>query len=107
MSYFQFWPYVFVLFFIALSPILSSTTKSQQKRQTCTIQPTKDGSDDSLAILAAFEKCGQGGHVVFLPEVYNIARVMKTVKLNDCQIDIHGMLRVRSSLSMFKSVLYG
>jgi hypothetical protein len=67
-------------------------------RQTCTIQPQKDGSDDSPAILAAFEKCGQGGRIVFLRETYNIGRVMKTIGLNDCQIDIPATLKACFSL---------
>jgi galacturan 1,4-alpha-galacturonidase len=68
----------------------------RQTRQTCTVPAKKDGSDDSPAILAAFEKCGQGGRIVFLPETYNIARVMKTIDLKDCQVDIQGTLKVTS-----------
>jgi hypothetical protein len=73
---------------------VSTKIEARQSRETCTIQPRKDGSDDSPAILSAFAKCGHGGRVVFLHETYHIARVMNTTGLRDCQIDIQGTLLV-------------
>jgi hypothetical protein len=83
------------------SLLLATDIEARQAltRQTCTIQPKKDGSDDSPAILEAFEKCGQGGRIVFLRETYNIGKVMKTIGLNDCQIDIPATLKVCLTLN--------
>jgi galacturan 1,4-alpha-galacturonidase len=80
--------------FVKLSTALHLGIQQDLPKQSCTIQPNRDGSDDSPAILAAFDKCGQGGRIVFLAETYHIGKVMKTVGLKDCQIDIQGILKV-------------
>ena len=37
-------------------------------RATCTIPAHGNGTDDTPAILAAFEECGHGGHIIFNPD---------------------------------------
>lgn len=64
------------------------------QRTTCVVQPLRNGSDDAPAIIDAFDKCGHGGHVVFLNTTYNVKSVMNTTGLYDCQIDLHGTLLV-------------
>lgn len=69
-----------------------------KRGNTCTVLPSQPGSnstDDSGAILSAFEQCKEHSRIVF-PEGkrYNIERVMETVGLNNVTIDMKGYLLV-------------
>lgn len=65
-------------------------------KQTCVVEPGGSNlTDDTPAILDAFDKCGHGGRVVFLNTTYHVNSVMDTTDLEDCEIDLHGTLLVR------------
>jgi galacturan 1,4-alpha-galacturonidase len=65
-----------------------------QNGQTCTVTALGDGQDDSANILKAFEKCNNGGTVVFPKgENYFVATVMNPV-LYDVTIDWEGLWTV-------------
>ncbi|KAF7198248.1 Alpha-L-rhamnosidase rgxB [Pseudocercospora fuligena] len=77
---------VFSTYFLALLPLTFAAT--------CTI-PSHNNAlyDDTPAILSAFSKCGNNGHIIFSPNTtYHINTVMNTTSLSDVQIDIHGYL---------------
>lgn len=60
--------------------------------------PAKNnGSDDTSAILDAFEKCGHGGRIIFQNITYYVDQVMNTTGLSDCQIYIYGTLLVSTA----------
>ncbi|TVY78246.1 Alpha-L-rhamnosidase rgxB [Lachnellula suecica] len=61
-------------------------------RNICTVEANLNGTDDTPAILAAFQSCGNGGNIVFLNHTYFVNSVMNTTGLNDCQIDLYGTL---------------
>ncbi|KAJ7054495.1 glycoside hydrolase family 28 protein, partial [Mycena amicta] len=63
-----------------------------QRDNVCTVYPSGDFTDDSPAIVEAFEACGQGGTIQFLNETYWIEKVMNTSGLNDAVIDLQGTL---------------
>ncbi|KDQ52576.1 glycoside hydrolase family 28 protein [Jaapia argillacea MUCL 33604] len=58
----------------------------------CTIQPSLNGTDDTPAILYAFEQCGKDGSVVFQNATYNIEQVMTTTGLENVVVDLSGTL---------------
>ncbi|KAJ7484383.1 glycoside hydrolase family 28 protein [Mycena latifolia] len=58
----------------------------------CTVHPSGNFTDDSPAIVDAFNLCGQGGRIEFLNETYWIEKVMNTTGLNDVHIDLRGTL---------------
>ncbi|EQB49243.1 hypothetical protein CGLO_11445 [Colletotrichum gloeosporioides Cg-14] len=62
------------------------------KSTQCVVPANGDGSDDTPAILAAFDKCKTDGHIVFENVTYHIGQVMKTTDLNNVKIDIKGTL---------------
>ncbi|KAJ7240756.1 glycoside hydrolase family 28 protein [Mycena rebaudengoi] len=63
-----------------------------QRQKTCTVYPSGNSTDDSPAIVEAFDLCGQGGRIEFLNETYWIEKVMNTTGLNDAAIDLRGTL---------------
>ncbi|KAJ7244574.1 glycoside hydrolase family 28 protein [Mycena rebaudengoi] len=63
-----------------------------QRQKTCTVHPSGNSTDDSPAIVEAFDLCGQGGRIEFLNETYWIEKVMNTTGLNDAAIDLRGTL---------------
>ncbi|KAJ6572100.1 pectin lyase-like protein [Mycena capillaripes] len=66
-----------------------------KRHKTCTVHPSGNFTDDSPAIVDAFNLCGQGGKggkIEFLNETYWIEKVMNTTGLNDVEIDLHGTL---------------
>lgn len=68
--------------------------RRQPKTTKCIIAANGDGSDDSPAILEAFDKCKSNGHIVFENTTYYIDKVMNTTELDDVKIDIKGTLLV-------------
>ncbi|KZT30285.1 glycoside hydrolase family 28 protein [Neolentinus lepideus HHB14362 ss-1] len=58
----------------------------------CTVIPSVDGSDDTPAIISAFEQCGQDGSVTFINETYHIESVMQTTGLNNVTVHLYGTL---------------
>ncbi|KAJ6491270.1 glycoside hydrolase family 28 protein [Mycena vitilis] len=58
----------------------------------CTVHPSGNFTDDSPAIINAFDLCGQGGKIEFLNETYWIEKVMNTTGLSDVEIDLRGTL---------------
>ncbi|KAF6814317.1 exo-rhamnogalacturonase b [Colletotrichum plurivorum] len=74
-----------------LGPVKRSD-RGQPKATKCVIPAKGDGSDDSPAILEAFDKCKSNGHIVFENTTYYIDKVMNTTELDDVKIDIKGTL---------------
>ncbi|KAK1499281.1 polygalacturonase [Colletotrichum cuscutae] len=64
----------------------------QERSTRCVVPVNGNGSDDTPAILAAFDKCKTDGHIIFENVTYHIGQVMKTVDLNNVKIDIKGTL---------------
>jgi galacturan 1,4-alpha-galacturonidase len=64
---------------------------SSHGRPTCTVHPGKTNTtDDVPAILEAFDKCGNGGNIVFpANETYHINSRLNPV-VNDVNIDWKG-----------------
>ena len=77
---------------------LPQTVARSSAQQTCTIQASRNGSDDAPAILSAFQECGQGGRIVFQNTTYNINTVMNTTGLSDVHVDVYGYLLVSTSV---------
>jgi hypothetical protein len=79
-----------------------------EKRKVCTVRPNKNGSDDALAVIKAFQDCGKNGRIEFLNETYHIESIMNTTGLDDVEIDLKGTLLVRSPLPppFFICVIY-
>ncbi|KAI2465773.1 galacturan 1,4-alpha-galacturonidase B [Annulohypoxylon bovei var. microspora] len=62
-------------------------------RETCVVESRgTNTTDDAPAIIDAFEKCGRGGRVIFLPTTYYISSVMNITWLDDVEVDIYGTL---------------
>ncbi|KAI8302889.1 hypothetical protein K4K59_000334 [Colletotrichum sp. SAR11_240] len=74
-----------------LGPV-KGLNRRQAKSTQCVVPANGDGSDDTPAILAAFDKCKTDGHIVFENVTYHIGQVMKTTDLNNVKIDIKGTL---------------
>lgn len=70
-------------------------TADTQKTKTCVVKAGGSESvDDAPAILDAFDRCGNGGKVLFENTTYHISTVMNTSSLRNCEIDIQGTLLV-------------
>ncbi|KAF7323643.1 Pectin lyase-like protein [Mycena kentingensis (nom. inval.)] len=63
-----------------------------RQENVCTVRPSGNFTDDSPAIVEAFNTCGQGGTIQFLNETYWIEKTMITTGLNDATIDLKGTL---------------
>lgn len=87
-----------VLFALSVSSVTCNDSKPQgpnpgvKDKKTCTIKPSLDGSDDTPAILKAFDSCGKNGRVVFINETYHVDTVMNTTGLENVDIDLYGTL---------------
>ncbi|KAE8323784.1 galacturan 1,4-alpha-galacturonidase B [Aspergillus sergii] len=82
-------------FFVILSLLLwtcAAKPTGLEKRQQCVIPANGDGTDDTPAILDAFEQCGTGGNIVFQNRTYYVNQFMRTTDLANVTIDIHGTL---------------
>ncbi|KAF6833805.1 exo-rhamnogalacturonase b [Colletotrichum musicola] len=79
-----------------LGPVKRSD-RGQPKATKCVIPANGDGSDDSPAILEAFDKCKSNGHIVFENTTYYVGKVMNTTELDDVKIDIKGTLLNQST----------
>jgi galacturan 1,4-alpha-galacturonidase len=64
------------------------------KNKLCTVKPNLNGSDDTPAILQAFDSCSKNGHIVFINETYYVDTVMNTTGLENVDIDLYGTLLV-------------
>ncbi|PMD45405.1 glycoside hydrolase family 28 protein [Hyaloscypha variabilis F] len=62
------------------------------KNKVCTVKPNLNGSDDTPAILQAFDSCSKNGHIVFINETYHVDTVMNTTGLENVDIDLYGTL---------------
>jgi galacturan 1,4-alpha-galacturonidase len=69
----------------------------------CTLTPSADGGDDAPAIVSAFEKCGQGGKIVFTNHTFHINSVMNTTGLNNVRIELNGTLKWSDNLTYWLS----
>ena len=59
----------------------------------CVIPAVGDGSDDSPAILQAFQACGQDGQITFAANtIYNVQTVLQLHNLSNVQIDLLGTI---------------
>ncbi|KAF2754991.1 polygalacturonase precursor [Pseudovirgaria hyperparasitica] len=71
-------------------PVHSSPSRSK----TCIIKSKENGSDDSTAILSAFQQCNNGGHVVFTKGVkYTIGTALDLTFLRHVDVDIQGYVQ--------------
>lgn len=79
---------------LTLSIFLLHTNSVQG--ETCIVPSGALSGDDSPAVLAAFQQCGQNGKIVFGDNMtYNIGKIMNTTSLLNCEIDLKGKLLVR------------
>lgn len=76
-----------------LGPV-KGLNRRQAKSTQCVVPANGDGSDDTPAILAVFDKCKTDGHIVFENVTYHIGQIMNTTDLNNVKIDIKGTLLV-------------
>jgi len=90
-----------LLLYVLLALSISSVTGSvfhghgpTPKDKTCTVKPNLNGSDDTPAILQAFDSCGRNGRIVFINETYYVNTVMNTTGLENVDIDLYGTLLV-------------
>lgn len=65
----------------------------------CIVEPSGvNSTDDSPAIIEAFEKCGKNGNIVFKNETYFVNSVLKFEGLRNVKIDVYGTLLVRATI---------
>ena len=50
-------------------------------------------SDDTPAIVSAFQRCGQNGKIIFGLGTYRVNKVMKTTGLKNVKIELKGRLQ--------------
>lgn len=63
------------------------------RSKTCSIPASHDpNGDDAPAILKAFAKCRQDGHIVFENTTYYVGSVMNTTGLKDVDVEVKGTL---------------
>ncbi|KDN37174.1 hypothetical protein RSAG8_10306, partial [Rhizoctonia solani AG-8 WAC10335] len=73
--------------------MLSKACTMVKQGSQCTLTPGGEGVDDSQAMIDAFDRCGQNGHVIFQnATTYHVERVLNTTGLANCVIDIRGTL---------------
>ncbi|KAH8759684.1 glycoside hydrolase family 28 protein [Hyaloscypha sp. PMI_1271] len=90
--------FTLVLFALSVSSVTCNYSEPQgpnpgaKDKKTCTIKPSLDGSDDTPAILKAFDSCGKNGRIVFINETYHVNTVMNTTGLENVDIDLYGTL---------------
>ncbi|KAM0413680.1 hypothetical protein ACHAPD_006918 [Fusarium lateritium] len=72
---------------------ISRSATVPKTHKICSVKAgLSNGTDDAPAIRKAFEKCGQGGKVIFEPTTYHINSVLNISGLQDVDIDIYGEL---------------
>ncbi|KAL6915398.1 hypothetical protein FSST1_006893 [Fusarium sambucinum] len=72
---------------------ISRSTTVPKIYKICSVKAgLSNDTDDAPAIRKAFEKCSQGGKVVFEPTTYHINSVLNISGLKDVDIDIYGEL---------------
>ncbi|TDZ25731.1 Alpha-L-rhamnosidase rgxB [Colletotrichum orbiculare MAFF 240422] len=76
---------------VDLGPV-QGLDRRRAKTTKCLVPAKGDGSDDTPAILDAFDKCKSDGHIVFENTTYHVDQVMKTTDLDNVRIDIQGTL---------------
>ncbi|KAI0891053.1 galacturan 1,4-alpha-galacturonidase B [Annulohypoxylon nitens] len=75
-------------FVLALVRIISAAD-----RKTCVVESHGvNTTDDAPAIIDAFEECGRGGKIIFLPTTYYVSSVMNITWLDNVEIDVYGTL---------------
>lgn len=81
---------------LASSLSTASYFDAEQHRKTCEIKSGgTNATDDAPAIIEAFEECGRGGVVRFLPNTtYYVNSIMNISWLDDVDIDVQGTLLV-------------
>lgn len=83
-----------------LFPLIAGTASlvaDSKRGDVCEVPAHEDGSDDSAAILDAFDDCGHGGTIIFSNTTYHVEKVLNTTGLEDCRIELKGTLLVRYS----------
>ncbi|OAG06774.1 exo-polygalacturonase [Paraphaeosphaeria sporulosa] len=60
--------------------------------KTCEVRSGDPSGDDASAILEAFEKCKEDGHILFTNTTYYVGRAMKTTGLKDVDIELQGTM---------------
>jgi hypothetical protein len=58
--------------------------------------PSSGKSDDTAAILSAFQRCRENGRIVFGSGTYHVSRVMNTTGLKNVRIELRG--RIQASI---------
>lgn len=81
--------------FCALQLLSPAVEAGQPYRNVCQVEASgTNATDDTPAILEAFEQCGKHGKIVFEDTTYYVNSVMNVTGLEDVDIDIHGTLLV-------------
>ncbi|KAF4951625.1 hypothetical protein FSARC_12868 [Fusarium sarcochroum] len=79
--------------FLLLFASVTTQVVAARHSKTCVVKAGgSNTTDDAPAIRKAFEKCGQGGKVVFKPTTYHISSVLNITGLKDVEINIQGKL---------------
>jgi hypothetical protein len=90
---------ILINFLIVTATALATKPPAQSRLlgrdSVCEVPAHGNGTDDSPAILAAVEKCGQGGTIVFSNTTYHVEKVMNTTGMNNVEIQLRGTLLVR------------
>lgn len=67
---------------------------SLERTQTCTIPASRNGTDDSGAVLSALHQCNNGGTVVFKPDTtYVIGKPLNLSFLQHVDLEIQGTIQ--------------
>jgi galacturan 1,4-alpha-galacturonidase len=86
----MFWSYI-SLYLVTL--VAAGTV--QKVGNVCTITPDPDGTDDSNAIISAFQQCRTNSRVVFQQNMtYHIEKEMLTTGLDNVVVEQRGYLLV-------------
>lgn len=76
--------------------LIAQTSLATPSGIKCVIEPSGvNSTDDSPAIVEAFERCGENGNIVFKNETYFVNSVLKFEGLRNVKIDVYGTLLVR------------
>jgi len=79
--------------------LLIAQTFANPSGLRCIVEPSGvNSTDDSPAIIEAFEKCGKNGNIVFKNETYFVNSVLKFEGLRNVKIDVYGTLLVRATI---------
>lgn len=81
--------------FCALQFLSHTVEAAQPHHKVCQVEASgTNATDDTPAILEAFEQCGKHGKIVFEDTTYYVNSIMNVTGLEDVDIDIHGTLLV-------------